>query len=82
MSDTTKQQIPQTPEEYIGMLEISNRLTETAIRAAIGKLGLDSGSRVLDIPCGIGSHSFWMMEENPRAEITGIVTYTMYTGKV
>jgi demethylmenaquinone methyltransferase/2-methoxy-6-polyprenyl-1,4-benzoquinol methylase len=70
--NTEKQQPPLTAEEYIRMLNTSNRITEKAIRNAIGKLGLFDGCQVLDIPCGIGSHSLWMAEENPNAEILGV----------
>ena len=54
------------------MLEISNRLTTKAIRAALRELGLFNGGAVLDVPCGIGNHSFWMADENPELRITGI----------
>ena len=60
------------PEEYICMLDISNRLTEKAMRDAIRELGLFDGCRVLDLPCGIGNHSLWMADECPAADITGM----------
>ena len=72
MSDNTKEQEARSAEEYISMLDISNRLTEKAIRDAIREFGLFNGCRVLDLPCGIGSHSIWMAEECPGAEIRGV----------
>jgi len=59
-------------EYYIQALEGSNKTTEKAIRSAIRELGLFDECRVLDIPCGIGSHALWMLEENPSIIITGI----------
>ncbi len=60
-----------TAEDYIKNLENSNRISEKAIRDAIHKLGLFTGCKVLDIPCGIGNHAVWMVEENDRIEVTG-----------
>ena len=58
--------------EYIRNLEAGNRLTETAIRAAIAALGLFDGAKILDVPCGIGNHAVWMAEHNDRINITGV----------
>lgn len=60
------------PEEYISTLKISRGFTEKAVRGAIHDLGLFDGCKILDVPCGIGSHSKWMVEENPNVEIVGI----------
>ena len=57
---------------YIKNLVAGNRLSESAIRAAIQKLGLFNGASVLDVPCGIGSHAVWMAEHNKNINITGL----------
>ncbi len=60
------------PEDYIKALENTNSITEPAIRAAIRELQLHDGCHVLDVPCGIGSHTLWMAEENPNINIAGV----------
>jgi len=62
-----------TAEDYIKNLENSNRISEKATRDAIHELGLFTGCKVLDIPCGIGNHAVWMTEGNDRLEVTGEV---------
>jgi len=60
------------PEEYIHRLEIFNGFAQEAIRQAIHHLGLFPGCEILDIPCGIGKHACWMLEENEEAHVTGV----------
>ncbi len=60
------------PQEYAALLEISNSITEKAMREAVRSLGLFAGALVLDVPCGIGSHSIWMGEENARINVLGV----------
>lgn len=61
-----------TPEEYIRRLGITNALTEKIIRHAVHHLGLFPGCTILDVPCGIGNHASWMLEESEEAYVTGI----------
>jgi demethylmenaquinone methyltransferase/2-methoxy-6-polyprenyl-1,4-benzoquinol methylase len=60
-----------SPELYISLLEMTNRLTEPAIRAAIKRLRKKPAPRILDVPCGIGSHTIWLAEELPDARVIG-----------
>ncbi len=58
-------------EEYILTLELIGRVIEPAIRQAICTLAVDHG-RGLDVPCGIGSHSVWMIDEYPDLRVEGV----------
>jgi len=57
---------------YIKALESTGCLSEPAIRNAITTLNLADGSKVLDVPCGTGSHAQWMLEKYPNVKITGV----------
>ena len=57
---------------YIQTLEISNRISEPAIRKAISSLGLFKGCSILDVPCGIGNHSLWMAQENASIHVVAV----------
>lgn len=58
---------------YLGMAAWVHCLTEPAIRSAIGALQLPSGSRGLDVGCGIGSHTLWLAEAiSPGGHVTGV----------
>ncbi len=57
---------------YVEALKVSNKISERAIREAIKDLGLFAGAKVLDVPCGIGNHISWMLDENDKVNITGI----------
>ncbi len=57
---------------YVEALKVSNKISEIAIREAIKDLGLFAGAKVLDVPCGIGNHISWMLDENDKVNITGI----------
>ncbi len=57
---------------YAEVLELSNKMNEKAIRNAIKDLGLFDGAKVLDVPCGIGNHISYMLDENDKINITGI----------
>ena len=59
------------PDRYVAMLKRSNTFTERLVRKAIRHLGLFDGCRILDVPCGIGSHSVWMAGENPKVTVIG-----------
>ncbi|PID94221.1 MAG: hypothetical protein CSA95_04070 [Bacteroidetes bacterium] len=59
-------------EIYVEALKVSNKISERAIREAIKDLGLFAGAKVLDVPCGIGNHISWMLDENDKISITGI----------
>ncbi len=59
-------------EVYIKSLENANKITENAIRSAIGALGLFNGCNVLDVPCGIGNHALWMAQDTPNSNIIGV----------
>jgi demethylmenaquinone methyltransferase/2-methoxy-6-polyprenyl-1,4-benzoquinol methylase len=59
-------------EKYIKALEATSSLSEPAIKKAIKALNIPEGSKILDIPCGIGNHMYWMLNENPKVHITGV----------
>jgi ubiquinone/menaquinone biosynthesis C-methylase UbiE len=60
-------------DEYAQRLELCNRLTEPAIRAAIADLGCEEGSRGLDAACGVGAHALWLAEAvAPDGCVTGV----------
>lgn len=61
-----------TAERYIHALELTNHMTEKAMRAAIKEMRLSDNSQVLDIPCGIGNHASWICEENRTINVTGV----------
>ncbi len=58
-------------EEYILTLELIGLVIEPAIRQAIRTLAVEHG-RGLDVPCGIGSHSVWMVDEYPDLRVEGV----------
>ena len=58
-------------EMYINLLETNNAFTEAGIRAAIAGLGLFPGARVLDAPCGVGSHAFWIAQAQADTRVVG-----------
>lgn len=58
-------------EQYIRALDTIGRLSEPAIRSAIRALALPAESRILDLPCGIGSHMCWFLDEYPRLSVAG-----------
>lgn len=60
------------PQEYATVMEMTNAITEKAAREAIRALGLFAGAKVLDVPCGIGNHSMWMVEENATISVLGV----------
>ncbi|PID55726.1 hypothetical protein CSB45_14665 [candidate division KSB3 bacterium] len=35
-------------------------------------LSLFDGAKVLDVPCGIGNHALWMLQENSKITFTGV----------
>ena len=57
---------------YIKTLESTGRLSESAIRNAIKSLKLPAGSKILDVPCGTGTHMQWILETSPKVKITGL----------
>jgi demethylmenaquinone methyltransferase/2-methoxy-6-polyprenyl-1,4-benzoquinol methylase len=58
---------------YLGMAEAIHQVTEPAIRAATEALGLPPGSRGLDVGCGIGTHTRWLVEAvAPGGHVTGV----------
>jgi ubiquinone/menaquinone biosynthesis C-methylase UbiE len=58
---------------YLSMAASIHRLTEPAIRSAIGALSLPTGSRGLDAGCGVGDHTLWLAEAvSPGGHVTGI----------
>ena len=48
---------------YVQRLERMNTLTEPTAREAIDTLPIASGARGLDVGCGIGSHTRWLLEK-------------------
>ncbi len=59
------------PEQYIRALDTIGRLSEPAKRNAIKALALPDESRILDLPCGIGSQICWFLDEYPQVSVTG-----------
>ncbi len=57
---------------YVESLVLSNKMNEKAIRKAIKDLELFDAANVLDVPCGIGNHISYMLDENPNINVTGI----------
>jgi demethylmenaquinone methyltransferase/2-methoxy-6-polyprenyl-1,4-benzoquinol methylase len=58
---------------YLDIASWIHRVTEPAIRSAIRALQLPTGSRGLDIGCGIGTHTLWLAEAvSPEGHVTGI----------
>lgn len=57
---------------YIKALELTGKLSESAVRDAINYLDLSPQAKVLDIPCGTGLHSLWMLEQYPEILLTGV----------
>jgi demethylmenaquinone methyltransferase/2-methoxy-6-polyprenyl-1,4-benzoquinol methylase len=61
------------PKTYAEKLYYSNILREQMIRSAISKLQLPSGSRGLDVGCGIGTPALWLAEAVvPDGAVTGV----------
>jgi ubiquinone/menaquinone biosynthesis C-methylase UbiE len=61
-----------TDTTYIKALESTGLLSEPAIKKAMQLLKLNKGHRVLDVPCGTGSHALWLLEKYPDIKITGV----------
>jgi len=60
-------------DAYARMLSLADFLREPAIRSAIKALKLPSGSRGLDVGCGIGHHTLWLAEAvAPAGHVTGL----------
>jgi ubiquinone/menaquinone biosynthesis C-methylase UbiE len=58
---------------YLNMAAWFHLVTEPAIRSAIRALRLPSGSRGLDVGCGIGNHTLWLAEAiSPDGHVTGV----------
>lgn len=57
---------------YIKALESTGSLSEPAIRSAIKTLAPFPGSKILDVPCGTGSHAQWILEMFPKVQVTGL----------
>ena len=58
---------------YASRLYLADVLREPVIRAAIHALDLPSGSRGLDVGCGIGSHTLLLAEAvSPGGHVTGL----------
>ena len=58
---------------YLGMAKSVHKLTEPAIRSAIGALNLPAGSRGLDAGCGVGNHTLWLAAAvSPGGHVTGV----------
>ena len=63
----------QDMDAYAHMLSCADLLREPAIRSAIQALKLPSGSRGLDVGCGIGHHTLWLAEAvAPAGHVTGL----------
>jgi len=63
----------QDMDAYARMLSCADLLREPAIRSAIQALKLPSGSRGLDVGCGIGHHTLWLAEAvAPAGHVTGL----------
>lgn len=61
------------PQSEAHQMALANALTAPAIRAAIAKLALTPGSRGLDVPCGLGSHTLWLAEAvGPAGHVDGV----------
>jgi len=59
-------------KNYIQTLEDTAFLSRPAISSAIQTLSLPKNSKVLDVPCGIGNHMSWMLNQHPGISITGM----------
>jgi demethylmenaquinone methyltransferase/2-methoxy-6-polyprenyl-1,4-benzoquinol methylase len=58
---------------YAEVLERMNRFQEPEARAAIADLHLPSGSRGLDVGCGVGLYTLWLAEAiGPQGQVIGI----------
>jgi ubiquinone/menaquinone biosynthesis C-methylase UbiE len=63
----------QDAQIYAEMLERMNRFQEPEVRTAVTDLHLPSGSRGLDVGCGVGLYALWLAEAiGPRGHVTGI----------
>ena len=62
-----------SPEPYPIALEKMNRFQEREGRAAIAELRLPSGSRGLDVGCGVGLYALWLAEAvGPTGSVVAI----------
>lgn len=62
-----------TSSEYIRKLDVTAPLREPVIRSAIETLSLPTGSRGLDVGCGIGLHTVLLAEAvGPTGHVTGL----------
>lgn len=59
--------------DYPERLQLASRLTEPAIRQAIGGAGIRPGSSGLDVGCGLGQQTFWLAEAvGPGGSVVGL----------
>lgn len=64
---------PEPGEPYEKALERLNRFQEPEGRAAIADLGLTAGSRGLDVGCGVGLYTLWLVGAvEPGGRVLGI----------
>jgi demethylmenaquinone methyltransferase/2-methoxy-6-polyprenyl-1,4-benzoquinol methylase len=61
-----------TTNIYINALENTAHISEGAIRQALKEINFFNGCKIIDIPCGIGTHIGWMFEENKNIFVTGV----------
>jgi demethylmenaquinone methyltransferase/2-methoxy-6-polyprenyl-1,4-benzoquinol methylase len=63
----------QDAQVYAEVLARMNRFQEPEARAAIADLHLPSGSRGLDVGCGVGLYTLWLAEAiGPQGQVIGI----------
>lgn len=69
----THQHGAEDAQAYAQTLERMNRFQEPEARAAIAGLNLPTGSRGLDVGCGIGLYALWLAETTgPDGRVVGI----------
>ena len=71
----TEKKVSKVPDmdAYARMLSCADLLREPAIRSAIQALKLPSGTRGLDVGCGIGHHTLWLAKAvAPAGHVTGL----------
>lgn len=59
-------------ELYVKALKASNELSKEAVCSAIDDMKLFDNAKILDVPCGNGNQTLWMLQNNPNIDVTAV----------
>lgn len=72
METKNSKEMTYSGELYVKTLKATNMLCKEAVCSAIKDMSLFDNAKVLDVPCGIGNQTLWMLQNNPKINITSV----------